>query len=90
MLNVKGNFRTYYEDMDINCKLCYEGIEETQAHLFECETLIHKCKDLYNDCSTEYEDIFEDSEKQLKATRLFQTVLDTRETLLEGEFLWGP
>ena len=41
------------------------------------------CKNLYNDCSSEYEDIFEGSEKQLKATRLFQNVLETRETLLE-------
>ena len=85
MINVRANFRTYYDGMDISCKICQKETEETQAHLLDCETLMNNFKDLYNDCYTEYEDIFEDPEKQLTVTKLFQAVLDTRETLLEED-----
>ena len=83
MINLKANFRNFYNDQDLSCDLCQKGIEENQAHLLECDTLIKNCKELYDDQSVEYEDIFEEQEKQLKATRLFQVVLETRERLLE-------
>ena len=83
MINVRANFKNYYRDSDISCNLCLKGTEENQAHLLECETLIENCQQLHDDYSVEYEDIFEETEKQLKATRLFQAVLETRERLLE-------
>ena len=85
MIDVRANYRSYYQD--IYCKNYHKDIEETQDYLLECEALLKNCKDLYNDCSTEYEDIFEDSEKQLRATRLFQAVLEAREALLEESIL---
>ena len=83
MLNVRANFKNYYNEKDISCNLCLEDIEENQAHLLECKTLIENCQALHDDYSVEYEDLFEGKEKQLKATRLFQVVLETRERLLE-------
>ena len=47
-----------------------------------CEKLMYECEDLYNDDTVEYEDIFSNTENQLKAVKLFQKVLKVRENLL--------
>ena len=87
MLNVRSNFRNFYKVQDVFCKLCNKDIEQTQAHLLDCETLINNCQDLYNDCDVEFEDIFEGPERQLKAAKLFQAVLETRENLYEDNIM---
>ena len=83
MINVKSNFRNQYEN--VLCQLCDNGAEESQSHLLECPTLLDNCPMLFNDTQTEYGDIFECPSKQLQVVRLFQSVLDIREKMLNQE-----
>ena len=83
MINVKSNFRNQYEN--VLCQLCDNGAEESQSHLLECPTLLDNCPMLFNDTQTEYDDIFECPSKQLQVVRLFQSVLDIREKMLNQE-----
>ena len=79
MVQVKANFKNGLDN--IICDLC--NIEEDdQCHLLSCEKLMYECEDLYNDDTVEYEDIFSNTENQLKAVKLFQKVLKVRENLL--------
>ena len=82
MMNVKANFRNQYNNDDIICKFCDEGVEESQYHQLECQTIINNCPELFNDISVEYEDIFKGPEKQLKIVKLFHAIVNTRDKLI--------
>ena len=73
MVQVKANFKSGLDSLI--CDVC--NIEEdSQFHLLNCEELLNQCEALYNDDSVEYDDIFSNTEKQLKAVNLFETRTD--------------
>ena len=82
MLNVKANFCNQYNNQNINCQFCDEGVEESQYHQLECQTIIDNCPKLYDDITVEYEDIFKGPEKQLKIVQMYHSILKTREKLI--------
>ena len=63
---------------DISCDICGENVPQTQEHLIECKEIVNKCPELYNDRNTEYSDLFGGTRKQLKFTKLFKKILDTK------------
>ena len=81
MVDVKMNFKGMYEDY--SCDLCHEDIPQTQVHLTQCEVIINKCTILFENIDVEYEDIYGKPEKQLKITRLFRSILQTRDKISE-------
>ena len=67
------------------CKIEYETIN----HTLNCQVLIGQCTVLNNDRIVTYEDVFENTDKQLRAVKLFEKVLEKREELLEKINLQG-
>ena len=87
MVEVKENFKSRHSDTI--CSLCFDHVE-SQKYLLDCPVLINNCSDLYNDSFVKYEDLFSSEiEKQLKATKLFDAVLETRNKLLEIQIELG-
>ena len=77
MLEVKGNFRSKYSD--INCSLgCNK--EETQQHLTECEKIIEN----FEKVNMEYEDIFSTVSKQKAVIKKFQEAITIREAKVKS------
>ena len=76
MTNVKENFKTMHEDL--HCNLCDEGFIQTDAHLLDCKAILENCPILSNDMDTEYEDIFSDSDTQLKVVQIYKEVFETK------------
>ena len=56
---------------------------KNQQHILECQVLINNCEALYEDSTVQYENIFGAEKKQLLAVKLFTTVLETRQKLLD-------
>ena len=80
--DVKMNFKGMY-DGDYSCNLCKEDIPQTQAHLTQCNKIIDNCPQLLDNIDVEYEDIYAEPEKQLKITKLFRKILETRDKIME-------
>ena len=72
----------------MKCGLCSadgggEMKDDSQQHLLECSVIINNCPELFNDFSVKYEDLFSPHPpKQLHATRLLQSALETRDRIL--------
>ena len=66
--------------MQLKCK----NEDETQEHILKCHELKKYLTQLQTDLVSEvqYSDIFADSSKQLKVTKVFKTLLRIRERLL--------
>ena len=79
MTPVKSNFKSMF--VDINCELCGLEIPQSDLHLLECSKLIEKCRVLNVDSETEYMDIFTDLNHQIRATRVYAAIFDTKEKL---------
>ena len=61
MINVKKNFASQFKD-DIACYICKVQVD-CQEHLLQCHELI---KDVVIPVDVEYEDLFKNSDKQLR------------------------
>ena len=83
MIDVKMNFKGMYEKY--SCDLCQKDVPQTQVHLTQCEAIINNCSMLFENIDAEYEDIYGKPEKQLKIVRLFRSILQTKEKMLEVE-----
>ena len=81
MYECKGNFEKQYEGFTF-CKLCMIS-RDTQKHLFECYVLRNSVMDLRLNKKVKYEDIFENTDKQVEATRLLDHIIRKREILQE-------
>ena len=77
MINVKKNFSSIYKD-DIGCRLCKVHVE-CQEHLLKCHEL-KKHVEIPED--VKYEDIFKDTEKQLRMVKVYKKLLRKREVLI--------
>jgi hypothetical protein len=77
MINVKKNFSSIYKD-DIGCRLCKVHVE-CQEHLLDCQEL-KKYVEIPED--VKYEDIFKDTEKQLRVVKVYKKLLRKREVLI--------
>jgi hypothetical protein len=74
MVDVKRNFKNLYNN-EMSCRLC-DKEEETQMHLLKCEIIALNCPEVNE--LVKYQDLFSDNViKQHKATKLFQTILDS-------------
>ena len=82
MIDVKKNFQNFYKDL--NCRLCNsQNVIEDQNHLLDCEPLIMSCSFLYDDMIVNHNDIYSSNlKKQLRATKLFQSVWDVWDKLV--------
>ena len=81
MIEVTTNYRYKYQG-DLRCRTC--GLEEeTQSHLLECVNIVNSCPDLYEDRISKYEDVFGHIDKQVRITKLFESVMKTREEMLQ-------
>ena len=83
-------FRTHMVNVSYNyggtktCKLCNINEMDTQEHIFNCIIMKLKCKELFNMIDANYDDIFtSDIRKQTKIAKICQSVLRTRELLLQ-------
>ena len=83
MEDVKLNFSSMYSDL--TCDLCNDGILQDTPHLLFCRTLLDNCPELYNDTEVEYSQIFNGTDDQLIATRLFYKVFKTKKRLSEQQ-----
>ena len=50
----------------LNCDLCEKDFSQSDSHLLDCEFMIQKCPELNDSNVLEYEDVFKDSNSQLK------------------------
>ena len=81
MIEVATNYSYKYQG-DLRCRTC--GLEEeTQSHLLECANIVNSCPDLYEDRISKYEDVFGHIDKQVRITKLFESVMKTREEMLQ-------
>ena len=76
MTSTKLNYRSMYTDL--NCNICSENVPQSDSHLLECQTLINECSELRNDTQVEYEDIFGNTEEQLRIAKLFMAIFETK------------
>ena len=83
MTSVKDNFSSQYQDL--TCNLCSSNSLQSDFHLLECESILQNCPELSNDISSEYEDIFGSLSEQLKITKLYSSVFETKNLLEEGK-----
>ena len=81
MTELRGNYRVRYQG-DLMCRTC--GLEEElQSHLLVCRTILNRCPELYGDRITQYEDIYGQIEKQERIVKLFESVMKTRDEILQ-------
>ena len=81
MIELRGNYRVKFQG-DLMCRTC--GLEEElQSHLLECRTILNRCPELYKDRITKYEDIYGQIEKQERIVKLFESVMRTRDEILQ-------
>ena len=85
MVDVRMNFEGMYEDYSGD--LCHKHIPQTQCHLTQCEAVIDRCNPLFDNIDIEYEDIYSTPEKQLKITKLYRSILQTRDKIVEESSL---
>ena len=85
MIDVKMNFKGMYDNY--TCDLCQKDILQTQVHLTQCEAIIDRCNPLFENIDIEYEDIYSTPEKQLKITKLYRSILQTRDKIVEESSL---
>ena len=80
-----ANFKMNFKEMNYDkiCDLCRKE-EDTGQHSLECTILIEKCPELYNDRIVKFEDIFGKIEKQVRAIKLLEKVLQERDKLLNN------
>ena len=69
MTSVKSNFSSMYTCL--NCDLCEKDFSQSDSHLLDCEFMIQKCPELNESNVLEYEDVFKDSNSQLKIVKMF-------------------
>ena len=79
MTPVKSNFKNMF--VDINCRLCGSNVPQSNLHLLECTKIIENCPILNEDNETEYLDIFSELEHQVRATKVFSAIFETKEKL---------
>ena len=79
MTNIKNNFSSIYQNL--NCDLCDVNLHQTDAHLLDCNAIISSCPELNSSNSVEYEDIFDDISAQLKITKIYKIIFETKEKL---------
>ena len=77
LTNTKLNYRSMYIN-DLNCNICSEKVPQSDRHLLECQTLIKECSELAKDTQAEYEDIFGNTNEQLRIAKLFMSVFETK------------
>ena len=77
MINVKKNFASQFKD-DIACDLCKVHVD-CQEHLLQCHELT---KNVFIPVDVKYEDLFKNSDKQLRIVKLFKKLLRKREILI--------
>ena len=81
MIDVKMNYKGMYTDY--SCNICKKDVPQTQAHLTQCEKIIDECPMLYNNINIEYEDIYGSYSEQIKITKLYRNILDTRNRIMD-------
>ena len=81
MTEVKMNFKLKHQNL--YCNLCKLSCPQSDAHLLDCQSILNNCQELSNSIEIEYEDIFGGPVLQLKVTRLFSLVFETKENLDE-------
>ena len=81
MTPVKSNFKSMF--VDINCMLCGSDVPQSDLHLLECSKIIENCPTLNEDNETEYLDIFSNLEQQIRATKVYSAIFETKEKLEE-------
>ena len=78
MINLKKNFPSLYKD-NISCTLCKVQVE-CQEHLLKCNELKKHVNIPEN---VQYEDLFKNTEKQLKLVKVYKMLLRKRELLIQ-------
>ena len=82
MDDVKENFKTM-NNGDLTCDLCQKDVMQDTSHLLDCQTLLENCPDLYNDTEVEHRQIFQETDKQLIAIKLYTKIFKVKLKLLE-------
>ena len=82
MYPVKCNFKNKFLD-DLNCDLCRMN-NDNQEHLLNCKVLKNAKPEIFQNSKVEYNHIFEDTDNQIEAAKLFYKVSTLREKLLEA------
>ena len=78
MINVKRNFRNLFNN-NLECQTCDDKTAiEDKTHLLNCENLKTDESVLIN-----FDDVYGSVDDQLKAVRIFKTILRRRESILE-------
>ena len=78
MINVKRNFRNLFNN-NLECQTCDDKTAiEDETHLLNCKNLKTDESVLIN-----FDDVYGSVDDQLKAVRIFKTVLRRRESILE-------
>ena len=80
MFNCKDNFKNQYQE-DIWCQLC-KFFVDCQSHLMQCPILKECVPELKKNSLVKYEDIFRDTDSQVKAIKLLVKIIEVRELLL--------
>ena len=81
MIDVKMNFKGMH--VNYSCNICNKDDPQTQVHLTQCEKIIEECTMLFNNIDIEYEDIYGPPNKQIKITKLYRKILETRSRILD-------
>ena len=76
MVNVKTNFSSMYSDL--SCNLCGEDVLQNAIHLLDCKRMLDNFPDLYHNDEVQFEDIFSDTQHQLKATRIYTGIFEIK------------
>jgi hypothetical protein len=80
MFNVRNNFRNNYREDNIQCPLC-EKAQDTQQHLFTCETLQSL---LPSPVTSNHDDIFSsDIDTLTIVAKELKILVEIRENLIE-------
>ena len=77
MINVKKNFSSQFKD-DVACDFCKVHVD-CQEHLLQCHELT---KHVFIPLDVKYEDLFKNSDKQLRIVKIFKKLLRKREILI--------
>ena len=83
---IKGNFSSWFKQ-DLSCPLSKQcKSEDTQQHLLLCQVILEELtpQEKSEHKNISYQDIYGSLEQQMTAVKLFSSLLDIRERLLQA------
>ena len=82
MNNLKWNYKSKYKN-NLDCSLCRQNVQESEAHLLQCDELTTELRICDEMKEVKYEDIYGSLQEQVRAVKLWKRIFKIRTWKIE-------